>query len=182
MRVGKELAVTNHAIERLEERMKITGKEIFVVVKKAWHSRQPICEEFLKSEYNMKNEGCTTYHYRKWGGHLFCFQQKFFDVVLLTVFTEDKHYYKNHEAYPKKTIRRYASGSILQEMYQGTYEKVRRSNNSRTRNNLRRKTSEREMGDPPSLREASRRKQLSRPWRYRQEISRMDSLDETIQF
>jgi len=103
MRVGKKLAVTNHAIERLEKRMKITGKEIFVVVRKAWFSRQPICEEFWKSKYNLKNIGCTTYHYRKYKGHIFCFQKKYVDVVLMTVFPEEPEHY---EANTKKTFTR----------------------------------------------------------------------------
>lgn len=179
MRVGKDLAVTNHAICRLEQRMKITGKEIFVVVKKAWLSRQPICEEFWNSKYNLKNIGCTTYHYRKHNGHIFCFQKKYVDVVLLTVFPEEPEHY---EANTTKIETRNYKRPILQDMYQGKNTQLRRKDNVGTRHNLRRKTNKREMGDPPSLREASRRKQLSRPWRYRQEIPRMDGLDETVQF
>lgn len=182
MRVGNNLAVTHHARERLEQRMQVAGKEIASVVQKAWRSRQAICEEFLNSEMNMKNEGCTTYHYRKWGGHLFCFQQKFFDVVLLTVFPENKDYYKNHEANTRKIKARYEQRSVLREMYSPTYRQLRRKHNMGTRNNLCRETSEREMGDSSSVRKASRRKQISRPWRFRQEISRMDGIDEALQF
>jgi len=177
MRVGKELAVTNHAIERLEERMKITGKEIFVVVKKAWHSRQPICEEFWKSKCNLKNSGCTTYHYRKYKGHLFCFQKKYVDVVLLTVFPEEPEHYETN---PKKTFSGYQSRSVLPKVHSERGKDVWGKDYFRTRHNIRRKASEREMGDPPSMREASRRKQLSRPWRFRQEIPRMDGIEEII--
>lgn len=177
MRVGKELAVTNHAIDRLEERMKITGKEIFVVVRKAWCSRQPICEEFWNSKCNLKNTGCTTYHYRKYKGHIFCFQKKYVDVVLLTVFPEEPEHY---EANPKKTFTRNTSGSVLQKMHPERGKDVWGKDYFRTRHNIRRKASEREMGNPPSLRETSRRKQLSRPWRFRQEIPRMDGLEEII--
>lgn len=178
MRVGTNLAVTNHAIERLAERMRITGKDIAGVVRKAWYSRQPICEEFWKSDCNLKNQGCTTYHYRKYREHLFCFQKKYIDIVLLTVFPEEPEHYETHT--PKIETRNFKR-PILQNMHQGKNTQLRRKNNVGTRNNIRRKTSEREMGDPPSLREASRRKQLSRPWRYRQEIPRMDGLDEAVQ-
>jgi hypothetical protein len=179
MRVGKNLAVTNHAIVRLAERMRVTGKDIEVVVNKAWFSKQPICEEFWKSKFNLKNIGCTTYHYRKFNRHLFCFQKKYFDFVLLTVFPESSEFY---ETYPKKIIKRDPCGSILQDMYQSKNKPMRRTDNSRTRNNICREASEREMGNPPSLRETSRRKQLSRPWRFRQEISRMDGIEEALQF
>lgn len=179
MRVGKNLAVTNHAIERLSQRMNITGKDISGVVQKAWFSRQPICEEFWQSNCNLENSGCTTYHYRKYNKHLFCFQKKYIDVVLLTVFPENPEHYETN---PKKIIKRDLSRSLLQHMCQDKNKSVRRKDNSRTRDHIRREASEREMGDTPSLRETSRRKQLSRPWRFRQEISRMDSLDETLQF
>lgn len=114
MYVGKELAVTNHAIERLNERMDIHGyKNIESTVKTAWKSRQKICEEFWNSRCNLKNNGCTTYHYRKYLGHIFCFQKKYIDVVLLTVFPEQPEHYETNT---KKTFKRYPRGSVLQKM------------------------------------------------------------------
>lgn len=170
MRVGEYLAVTNHAIDRLEERMKITGKEIFVVVRKAWFSRQPICEEFFKSKYNLKNIGCTTYHYRKYKGHIFCFQKKYVDVVLMTVFPEEPEHY---EANTKKTFTRNTSGSVLPKMHQAQGKDVWGKDYFRTRHDLRRKADKREMGDTASVRKAPRRQQVSRRWRPGQALSRI---------
>lgn len=177
MRVGKYLAVTNHAIQRLEERMEISGyKDIQKAVKKAWFSKKEICQEFWKSRLNLKKIGCTTYHYRKYDNHIFCFQKKFYDVVLLTVFPEDSEFIK--EEYAKNTTKtpsRNAGGSILQNVRTPQRESVQWKDHFRTRFDLRRKADKREMGDPASVRETPRSKQVSRPWRSGQALSRIRS-------
>lgn len=182
MRVGKNLAVTNHAIQRLDERMGIKESGVAKVVRKAWHSDKLVCEEFWKSRSNLKNVGCTTYHYRKYDGHIFCFQKKFIDVVLLTVFKEDISKYQENETNTKKNVGRNARGSILQDMYQGKNSQLRRKNNPRACNHIRRKAGERDLGDCSSLCETPRSRPISRQRRNRQEIPRMDSIDETLQF
>ena len=180
MRVGKYLAVTNHAIERLEQRMNITGyKNISKAVKKAWYNTQPICEEFWKSMMNLKNNGCTTYHYKKYSQCIFCFQKKYSDVVLLTVFPEDGEYLKN-EANTKKTFRRNNKRSLLPALHPREEGWMLGKDYFRTRYNLRRKASERKMGDTPSVRKTPRSVPISRPWRHGQEISRMGGTDETF--
>lgn len=142
MRVGKYLAVTNHAINRLEQRMNITGyPNIAKAVKKAWYNTQPICEEFWRSRINFQNNGCTTYHYKKYNNCIFCFQKKYSDVVLITVFSEDKELLKQeYEDNSKKIIKRNYRESFLQEMYPPKNRKMRRKNNPRACNNLRRKS------------------------------------------
>ncbi|NCU32533.1 MAG: hypothetical protein EOM23_06295 [Candidatus Moranbacteria bacterium] len=182
MRVGKYLAVTNHAIERLEQRMNITGyKEISKAVKKAWYNTQPICEEFWKSSINLKNNGCTTYFYKKYKQCIFCFQKKYSDVVLLTVFPEDGEYLKN-EANTKKTFRRNDRKSILPKVHSGENAPMWGKDYFRTRFDLRRKADKRKIRDRASLRETSRSKHISRPWRHGQEISRMGGIDKAVQF
>lgn len=182
MRVGKDLAVTNHAIERLEERMKISGyKNIQIAVKKAWFSKREICQEFWKSRLNLKKAGCTTYHYRKYDNHIFCFQKKFSDVVLLTVFPENSEFIKEEYAKnPTKTIKRDSGGSILQNVHSPRYKEVQWKDYFRTRHNIRRKAGKRKMGNTSSMRKTSRSKQLSRPWRAGQEISRIRRSGEII--
>ena len=153
MRVGKNIAVTNHAVERLSERMKIKSRDVARVVRKAWWSRQPICEEFWKSKFNLKNNGCTTYHYRKHRGCIFCFQKKIIDVVLLTIFLEKPELY---EADSKETFKRNSERSILSNVNSAQGEEVWGKDYFRTRYNLRRKTSERKVVYSSSMRKASR--------------------------
>lgn len=87
MKIESYLAVTNHAIDRMKERMGIVGfREIKKNVIAAWKSRQEISEEFLNSYLNFKKEGLETFYYRKHKGFIFCFQKKYVDVVLITVF------------------------------------------------------------------------------------------------
>jgi len=168
MRVGKSLAVTNYAIQRLEERMGIKGyKDIQRAVKKAWYDSKPICQEFYASRMNLKNSGCTTYHYKKYNQCIFCFQKKYYDIVLLTVFQENGDYLKNEYATnPKKIKRRFVNGSILQKVHPESNDGVWGKDYFRTRFDLRRETDKREIRDPASVREAPRRKQISRPWRF----------------
>lgn len=182
MRVGKSLAVTNHAIERLDERMGIRGyKDIQRAVKKAWYDSKPICEEFWRSRMNLKNNGCTTYHYRKYNKCIFCFQKKYYDIVLLTVFPEDSELLKkDYEANPKKFKRRYVGGSVLQKMHPAQGADVWGKDYFRTRFDLRRKTDKREICDPASLRETPRRKPISRPWRFGQEVARMGGVEQIV--
>jgi len=181
MRVGKYLAVTNHAIERLEERMKISGyRNIQTAVRKAWFSKKAICEEFWKSNLNLKNSGCTTYHYRKYNQCIFCFQKKYYDVVLLTVFPEDSDHIKKYEANPKKTFRRNQGRTVLPKMHSAQGADVWGKDYFRTRFDLRRKTDKREICDPASLRETPRRKPISRPWRFGQEVARMGGVEQII--
>jgi hypothetical protein len=184
MRVGKSLAVTNHAIERLDERMGIKGyKDIQRAVKKAWYDSKPICEEFWRSRMNLKKSGITTYHYRKYNKCIFCFQKKYYDIVLLTVFPEDSELLKkDYEANPKKFKRRYVGGSVLQKMHPAQGADVWGKDYFRTRYNLRREASERKMGDHPSVRKTPRSVPISRQRRNRQEIPRVGSIDETLQF
>lgn len=182
MRVGDYLAVTNHAIERLEERMQISGyKNIQKSVRKAWFSKKAICEEFWKSRLNLKNNGCTTYHYRKYDNHIFCFQKKYYDVVLLTVFPEDGEFIKQEYASNTKKIkRRNGRGSILPKVHSEQGEYMWGKDYFRTRFDLRRETDKREIRDPSSLRETPRRKQISRPWRFGQEIARMGGIEQDV--
>lgn len=182
MRVGKYLAVTNHAIERLDERMGVSGyKNIQKVVKKAWFSKKEICEDFWKSGLNLKNNGCTTYHYRKYNNCIFCFQKKYVDVVLLTVFPEDSDRIKEYEANPKKTAERNPYRSVLRKVYTPRDKEVQWKDHCRTRFDLRRKADKREMGDPASMRKTPRSQQVSRRWRSGQALSRIrggESYDE----
>lgn len=181
MRVGKSLAVTNHAIQRMDERMGIRGyKDIQRAVKKAWYDSKPICQEFYLSRMNLKNNGCTTYHYKKYNNCIFCFQRKYYDIVLLTVFPEDIEHIKSHEANPRKIKKRVECGSVLQKMHPESNDGVWGKDYFRTRFDLRRKTNEREIRDPAGVRETPRSKPVSRPWRFRQEISRMGSLESDV--
>lgn len=177
MRVGEYLAVTNHAIERLEERMKISGyKNIQKAVRKAWFSKKEICIEFWKSRLNLKNNGCTTYHYRKYNNCIFCFQKKYYDVVLLTVFPEDGEFIKQEYASnTKKTFGRNQSRSVLPKMHSAQGTDVWGKDYFRTRHDLRRKADKREMGDFASMRKTPRRQQVSGSWRSGQAISRIRS-------
>lgn len=182
MRVGKSLAVTNHAISRMDERMGIRGfKDIQRAVKKAWYDTKPICQEFWNSRMNLKNNGCTTYHYKKYNKCIFCFQRKYYDIVLLTVFPEDSEFLKQaYEANPRKIKKGNEFGSVLQKMHPAQGADVWGKDYFRTRFDLRRQTDKREIRDPASLRETSRRKQISRPWRFRQEISRMGGIESDV--
>jgi len=92
MRVGKDLAVTQHARERLYQRMGVDESEISVVVRGAWKSRQIVPDEFLRSKFNLRNYGFTTYHYRKYRNKIFVFQKKYIDSVLITVYLLDREY------------------------------------------------------------------------------------------
>ena len=141
MRIGKNIAITHHAIDRMEQRMGIKMKDIMITVKNAFYSHEVICSEFNQSKYNLKNATFSTYHYRKHKGFIFCFQKKYVDFVLLTVFKEDKYYFLKNEINTQEAIRRNACECFLPEMYQGKNGRMRRKNNPRARHNLRRQTS-----------------------------------------
>lgn len=92
MRVGKDLAVTQHARERLYQRMGIGESEIPAVVRGAWKSKQAVPDEFLRSKFNLRNYGFKTYYYRKYRNKIFVFQKKYIDSVLITVYILDREY------------------------------------------------------------------------------------------
>lgn len=104
MRVGKDLAVTQHAIERIYQRIGLTGSEVAAVVRGAWRSKQIIPDEFLRSKFNLRNYGFTTYQYRKYQNKIFVFQKKYIDSVLITVYLLDRDYLERNicEQFRKK--------------------------------------------------------------------------------
>jgi hypothetical protein len=85
MRLGKKLAITNHAIERMIERMGIKEKQIRKIVFQALRSKEEVDQDFMNSSKNLTKNGYNTYFYKKHKGLIFVFQKKYFDVVLITV-------------------------------------------------------------------------------------------------
>lgn len=134
MYVGKNIAVSDHAIERMKERMKIQDNKIRSVVREAWYKNINPSKEFLDSGCNRHKYGYNSTYYRKHMGFIFVFQKNYIDIVLITVFADEK-YEKN----TKKTFGKYSYRSILQELYTPKNEKMRRKNNPRTCYNIRRK-------------------------------------------
>lgn len=151
MRVWKDIAATRHALERIQQRMVIGKQSPESVIKSAWLSKEKLSEAFLRSKYNLNNYGFASYYYRKYKGYLFCFQKKYIDIVLITVFYEDSEELKKHEAHYKNTTRKHARRSFLQDLYSEKNGTMRRKNNPRARHNLRRETGRREMGNNPSV-------------------------------
>ena len=99
MRVGINVAITNNAAERIVERMGIATNQIKKTVMRALKSNEPICQNFLDSEYNLQKQGFTTYFYRQYLGMIFVFQKKYIDTVLITVYKFNE---KNRENWENK--------------------------------------------------------------------------------
>ncbi len=71
----QEFVITDHAYQRLKERLKCLEEKIKKVVVKAWHSKIPVGKEsiLLKESAGWTKAECLASKYRIFQGHIFVF-------------------------------------------------------------------------------------------------------------